>query len=163
MSDTEAVTQHRLYRLNLFTEIMKTYSPKKGDIKREWHIIDAEGKTLGRISTKIADILRGKNKPIFSPHMDCGDYVVVINAKDIKLTGDKLTKKTYHRHTRYPGGLKEISAGKLLLQKPERVLEKAVYGMIPSTKIKKDILKKLKIYAGSEHKHSAQNPKPLEL
>lgn len=142
---------------------MKTYSPKKGDIKRNWHIVDAKGKTLGRISTKIADILRGKNKPMFSPHMDCGDYVVVINAKEIKLTGNKLSQKTYKRHSRYPGGFKEISVEKLLAQKPERVLEKAVYGMIPSTKIKKDILSKLKIYAGSEHKHGAQNPKPLEL
>ena len=142
---------------------MKTYSPKQGDIKREWHLVDAKGKTLGRIATKIADILRGKNKPMFSPHLDCGDYVVVINAKEIKLTGNKLAQKTYQRHTRYPGGFREITAEKLLQQKPEKLLEKAIYGMIPPTKIRKDILKKLKVYAGNEHNHGAQNPKPLEL
>ena len=142
---------------------MKTYTPKKADITREWHLIDAKDKTLGRISTKIADILRGKNKPIFSPHMDCGDYVVIINAKDIKLTGNKLSQKKYYRHSRYPGGFKEITAEKLLDQKPEKILEKAIYGMIPNNKLKKDILKKLKIFAGSEHSHAGQNPKPLEL
>lgn len=142
---------------------MKTYSPKQSDITREWYLVDVKGKTLGKIATKLADILRGKNKPQFSPHMDCGDFVVVINAKDIHLTGNKLTGKVYHHHTRYPNGLKTVTAGRLLETKPERVIENAVAGMIPRNKLKKDILKKLKVYGGSEHKHEAQQPKALEL
>jgi large subunit ribosomal protein L13 len=142
---------------------MKTYSPKQQDIKHEWLLVDVKGKTLGKAATKIADLLRGKHKPTFSPHLDCGDFVIVINAKDIKLTGKKLEQKVYHHHTRYPNGLKTESAGKLLLTKPERVIENAVAGMIPHNKIKKDILKKLKVYGGSEHKQEAQQPRAFEL
>jgi large subunit ribosomal protein L13 len=142
---------------------MKTYSPKQPDIKHEWLLVDVKGKTLGKVATKIADLLRGKHKPTFSPHLDCGDFVVVINAKDIKLTGKKLVQKVYHHHSRFANGLKTESAGKLLLTKPERVIENAVAGMIPHNKLKKDILRKMKVYAGSEHKQEAQQPKPYEL
>jgi len=142
---------------------MKTYSPKQQDINHEWLLVDVKGKTLGKVATKIADLLRGKHKPQFSPHLDCGDFVVVINAKDIRLTGKKLTQKTYYHHSRYPNGLKAETAGKLLLTKPERVIENAVAGMIPHNKLKKDILKKMKVYGGSEHKQTAQQPKAYEL
>lgn len=142
---------------------MKTYAPKKSDIKHEWYVVDVSGKTLGRIATKIADILRGKNKPIFSPHLDCGDFVIAINAKDIKLTGNKMTDKKYNWHTRFPNGLKTKTPAEYMMNKPEEILSNAVAGMIPNSKLKKDILKKLKVYGGSEHIHSAQNPKQLEL
>ncbi|HRY91241.1 MAG TPA: 50S ribosomal protein L13 [Candidatus Gracilibacteria bacterium] len=142
---------------------MKTYSPKKSDIKHEWYVVDVKGKTLGKVATKIADILRGKNKPIFSPHLDCGDFVIAINAKEIKLTGNKLTDKVYQHHTRYPNGLRTYSAQELLNDRPEEVLFQAVAGMIPHTKLKKDILKKFKVFPGSEHPHTAQTPKTLEL
>jgi large subunit ribosomal protein L13 len=142
---------------------MKTYSPKLQDIARVWYIVDVKGKTLGKIATKIADILRGKNKPTFSPHLDCGDFVIIINAKDIKLTGNKLKQKTYYHHTKYPAGLRAVTAEKLLQTKPERIIELAVAGMIPHNKLKKDILKKLKVYANDVHKHEAQQPKALEL
>jgi large subunit ribosomal protein L13 len=142
---------------------MKTYSPKQQDIVREWYLVDVKGKTLGKVATRLADILRGKHKTTFSPHLDCGDFVIVINAKDIHLTGNKFDKKVYQHHTRYPNGLKTVTAGKLLETKPERVIEKAVAGMIPHNKLKKDILSKLKVYSGGEHKHEAQQPKILEL
>ena len=142
---------------------MKTFSPKITDIKREWYLVDIKGKTLGKVATKIANILRGKNKPIFSPHLDCGDFVVAINAKEIKLTGNKLTDKVYHHHTRYPNGLRTSSAKELLEKKPCEVLRHAVAGMIPHNKLKKDILRKFKIFPGNEHRHSAQNPKILEI
>jgi large subunit ribosomal protein L13 len=142
---------------------MKTYSPKPQDIERQWYIVDVKGKTLGKIATKIANILRGKNKPLFSPHLDCGDFVIVINAKDIKLTGDKLRQKTYYHHTRYPSGLRAVTAGELIDTRPERIIESAVAGMIAHNKLKKDIMSKLKVYPGSEHKHEAQQPKILEL
>ena len=142
---------------------MKTYSPKQQDIKPQWWLVDVKGKTLGKVATKIADILRGKNKPTFAPHIDGGDFVVVINAKEIKLTGNKLAQKVYQHHTRYPNGLKTVTAGKLLETKPERVIENAVAGMIPHNKLKKDILKKLKVFGGSEHTHDAQQPKVLDL
>ena len=142
---------------------MKTYSPKKSDIKHEWYVVDVKGKTLGKVATKIADILRGKTKPIFSPHLDCGDFVIAINAKEIKLTGNKLTDKVYQHHTRYPNGLRTYSAQELLNDRPEEVLFQAVAGMIPHTKLKKDILKKFKVFPGSEHPHTAQTPKTLEL
>ncbi len=142
---------------------MKTFSPKITDIKHEWYLVDVSGKTLGRVATKIADILRGKNKVYYSPHLDCGDFVVVINAKEIKLSGNKLTDKTYYYHTRFPNGLKAATPAELLKRKPEDIIINAVSGMIPHTKLKKDILKKLKVYGGSEHIHSAQNPKTLDL
>ena len=142
---------------------MKTYSPKKSEIKRSWHLIDVKGKNLGRISTKIANILRGKNKTIFSPHIDCGDFVVIINAKDINLTGNKIKQKKYYRHSGYAGGLKTQTAEELLEKFPERVIEKSIAGMIPHNKLKKEVLKKLKVFPGADHKHEAQNPIPLEI
>lgn len=142
---------------------MKTYSPKQSDIKHEWLLVDVKGKTLGKVATKIADLLRGKTKPTFSPHLDCGDFVVVINAKDINLTGQKKRQKLYQHHTRYPGGLRSVSAGKLLHEKPDRVIRNAVAGMIPHNKLKKDILKKLKVSSGNAHNHAAQQPRLVEL
>ncbi len=142
---------------------MKTYSQKPAEIKREWFIIDLKGKTLGKVATEIANILRGKNKPTFSPHVDCGDYVIAINAKEIKLTGNKLEQKTYYRHSQYPGSLKQITASKLKEQKPEKIIINAVNGMLPKNKLRKEIIKKLKVFPGSEHTHEAQKPKILEL
>jgi len=143
--------------------IFKTFSPKKEDIKNEWVIIDVKGKTLGRIATKIADILRGKNKPSFTSHLPCGDYVVVLNAAEIKLTGKKLTDKKYFRHSRYPNGLKETNPKTLLETKPEEVIRHAVLGMIPNNQHKKILDKRLKICSGNEHNFAAQNPRLLEL
>jgi len=142
---------------------MKTFSPKESEIKRKWYLVDAKGKTLGKIATQIADILRGKNKPLFSPHVDCGDYVVIINAKEIHLTGKKKDQKKYYRHSRYAGGLKEETVTEVLEKHPERVVEKAITGMIPHNKLSAEILKKLKVYAGSEHMHKAQQPEQLKL
>ena len=141
----------------------KTYSPKLEDIKRQWFVVDAKGKTLGHLATKIADIIRGKNKPMYSPHLDCGDFIVIINAKDVHLTGNKMTDKLYHHHTRHGNGLRTTTPQELLLKKPEEIIFHAVAGMIPQNKLKKDILRKLKIYPGSEHKQTAQMPVPLEL
>ena len=142
---------------------MKTFSPKKEDITREWFLVDVKGKTLGRTATKIANILRGKNKAIFAPHVDCGDYVVVINAAHIHLTGNKLLQKKYYSHSRYAGGLKTIRAEEVLEKIPTMILEHAVSGMIPKNKLRQDTLKKMKIFAEEEHGHEAQNPKPLEI
>lgn len=142
---------------------MKTYSPKQSDLKPQWFVIDVKGKTLGKVATKVADILRGKNKPTFSPHLDCGDFVIIINAQEVHLTGNKKLQKEYYHHSRYPGGLKTARAEELLARKPERILELAIAGMIPHNKLKKKILKKLKVFAGSEHNHQAQNPQLLEV
>ncbi len=135
---------------------MKTYSAKAEDIDRKWYLIDAEGEILGRLATQIATILRGKNKPNYTPSMDLGDYVVVINAEKIKVTGNKLKGKIYRYHTSYPGGLKSVTLETLLKKKPELVVKKAVQGMIPHTKLGRTIIKKLKIYKGNEHPHQAQ-------
>ena len=135
---------------------MKTYSAKAEDIDRKWYLIDAEGEILGRLATQIATILRGKNKPNYTPSMDLGDYVVVINAEKIKVTGNKLKGKIYRYHTSYPGGLKSVTLETLLKKKPELVVKKAVQGMIPHTKIGRAMIKKLKIYKGNEHPHQAQ-------
>ncbi len=135
---------------------MKTYSAKAKDIDRKWYLIDAEGEILGRLATQIATILRGKNKPTYTPSMDLGDYVVVINAEKIKVTGDKLKGKIYRYHTSYPGGLKSVTLETLLKKKPELVVKKAVQGMIPHTKLGRAMIKKLKIYKGNEHPHRAQ-------
>jgi large subunit ribosomal protein L13 len=142
---------------------MKTFSAKESDIERNWYVVDAKGKVLGRLASAISVILRGKNKAIFTPHMDTGDFVIVVNAEKVKLTGNKLTDKKYYSHTGYPGGLKETTAGKLLNEKPERVLISAVRGMLPKNRLGRQLLKKLKIYAGPEHPHSAQNPKMLNI
>ena len=135
---------------------MKTFSAKAEDIDRKWYLIDAEGKVLGRLATQIALILRGKNKPTYTPYMDLGDYVVVINAEKIKVTGNKLKGKVYRYHTFYPGGLKSTTLEVLLQKKPEFVVKKAVQGMIPHNKLGRAVIKKLKIYRGNEHPHQAQ-------
>lgn len=141
---------------------MATYSAKKGEVERSWYIIDAENKVLGRIATKIAAILRGKHKPVFTPHMDTGDFVVVINAKKVHLTGRKLANKIYYRHTGYPGGLKSMTAEEMLKKKPENIIKLAVQGMLPKNKLGRKQLTKLKVYSGSNHPHKAQTPKVLE-
>ncbi|MBD3156809.1 50S ribosomal protein L13 [Candidatus Peregrinibacteria bacterium] len=140
---------------------MKTYSPKKQDIERTWYIVDASGKRLGRLATEIAVKLRGKDKPQFAPHIDCGDYVIVINAKDIAVTGNKMEDKQYYRHSGYPGGLRKKPLKQLLEENPEEVIIKAVRGMIPRNKLRKEVMMKLKVFAGSEHPHEAQKPQPL--
>jgi len=142
---------------------MKTFNAKKEDIVRDWYLIDAEGKVLGRLASKIARRLRGKHKPIYTPHVDTGDFIVVVNAGKVSLTGKKLTDKIYYHHTGYPGGIKSQAAGKLLKEKPERLLRMAVKGMLPKNSLGRQMLKKLKIYSGSEHPHEAQTPRLLEL
>ncbi|MFC1917470.1 50S ribosomal protein L13 [Chloroflexota bacterium] len=135
---------------------MKTYSAKVADIKREWHLLDASGKTLGKLATQIAVLLMGKHKPIFTPNQDTGDYVVVVNAAKVSVTGDKEHKKMYYHHSNYPGGLKTISMEKMMQNNPTRVIEHAVRGMIPRTRLGNAMMKKLRIYAGGEHPHMAQ-------
>lgn len=142
---------------------MKTFMPKGGEVKKDWQVIDAEGKVLGRLATEIANTLRGKNKPNFTPHMDTGDFVVVINAGKVRLTGKKLTDKVYYHHTGYVGGIKSATAGKLLETKPEQVLIKAVRGMLPKNKLQDLFMKKLKVYAGADHPHEAQQPKAASI
>lgn len=141
----------------------KTYAVKASEIKREWYIVDAEGKTLGRLASEIAKILRGKHKPIFSPHLDTGDFVIVVNADKIRVTGRKLSQKIYYRHSGYPGGLKTMTLGRLLQLHPARAVRFAVRGMLPDNKLGRALIKKLKVYAGSEHPHAAQKPKALEI
>lgn len=142
---------------------MKTYHAKKESVDREWFVIDAEGKILGRLASEIARRLRGKHKAVYSPHVDTGDFVVVINAEKIVLTGKKLDDKIYYHHSGYPGGLKSISAGKLLKKKPESLVTEAVKGMLPKGTLGRQMLKKLKVYAGKDHPHSAQKPVVLEI
>ncbi|WP_020620166.1 50S ribosomal protein L13 [Paenibacillus daejeonensis] len=140
-----------------------TYMAKPNEVERKWYIIDAEGKTLGRLASEAAALLRGKHKPQFTPHVDTGDFVVVINAEKIVLTGNKMKDKKYYRHSMHPGGLKVISAEELLAKFPERVIEKAIHGMIPHNRLGNKIRLKLKVYAGAEHPHQAQNPEVYEL
>jgi large subunit ribosomal protein L13 len=135
---------------------MKTYYVKPADVQREWVLVDASGKTLGRLATELARILRGKHKAFFAPHMDCGDSVIVINSEKIVLTGNKATGKSYFKHTGYIGGIKEIKAGALLERKPERLVETAVKGMMPKNKVGRQQMKRLRIYAGGQHPHTAQ-------
>ena len=142
---------------------MKTYTAKPSDIKQDWFVVDASGKTLGRLATEIAKRLRGKHKPEYTPYMDTGDYIVVINAKEVKVTGNKATDKIYHHHTGFPGGLKSITFDKLIEKRPEMVIEKAVKGMLPRGPLGRDMYRKLKVYPGAEHKHAAQQPKALEI
>ena len=140
---------------------MTTYTAKPGEIQREWYLVDAEGKTLGRLATEIADALRGKGKPVYTPHVDTGDFVIVVNAEKIRVTGDKLAQKVYYRHSGYPGGIKSRTLGEQLQRRPEEVIRKAVKGMLPRNRLARQQLTKLKVYAGPEHPHSAQNPQPL--
>lgn len=142
---------------------MKTFSAKAEEINREWFLIDAEGKTLGRMATEIARRLRGKHKPEFTPHVDTGDYIVVVNAEKIAVTGNKMNDKMYHHHTGYVGNLKSIALKDLLAKHPERVIEKAVKGMLPKNSLGRQMYRKLKVYAGPEHPHAAQEPKDLEV
>lgn len=142
---------------------MKTFSAKAHEVKRDWHLVDADGKTLGRLATEVARRLRGKHKPEFTPHVDTGDYVVIINAEKVAVTGNKAQNKMYHHHTGYIGNLKSINFAKLQAQHPERIIENAVKGMMPKNPLGRAMYKKLKIYSGSEHPHAAQQPQPLEL
>ena len=142
---------------------MKTYSAKAEEIKHGWYLVDAQGKVLGRLATQIAARLRGKHKPEFTPHADTGDFIVVVNAAKIRVTGRKAERKIYYRHSGYPGGLKETSFGKLHAAYPERVLQKAVKGMLPKGPLGYAMLRKLKVYAGGTHPHTAQQPKNLEI
>jgi len=142
---------------------MKTYSPKASEITREWFVVDAAGKNLGRLATQIANILHGKTKPVFSPHMDMGDYIIVLNADKIQVTGRKLDQKFYARHSMYPGGFKQISLRDQLRTHPDRVITAAVRGMLPKTKLGRQMIKKMKVYSGEKHPHTAQQPKVLEL
>lgn len=140
---------------------MKTYLPKVEDIDRRWYVVDADAQVLGRVASEIATVLMGKNKPIYTDFLDTGDFVVVVNAEKVRLTGQKLDEKTYYRHTGRPGGLKETNARTLRDKHPERLLQLAVRGMLPKNKLGRKMLKRLKIYAGGEHPHQAQQPQPL--
>jgi large subunit ribosomal protein L13 len=140
---------------------MPTVTPKEDPIDRKWFLVDAEGRVLGRLATQVATILRGKHKPTFSPHLDVGDHVVVINAEKVQLTGRKMTEKTYRWHTGYIGGLREVSADKMIRTHPERVIEWAVQGMLPKGRLGRAMSKKLKVYRGADHPHAAQKPEPL--
>ena len=141
---------------------MKTWNAKPGEIDRLWYVVDAEGKTLGRLATQIADMLRGKGKPEYTPHVDTGDFVVVVNAEKVVVTGKKLDDKIYYRHSGYPGGLKSRSLRDELARRPTEVLRKAVKGMLPRNRLARQQLTKLKVYAGPDHPHAAQQPKPIE-
>ena len=142
---------------------MKTFSAKPETVKRDWYVIDATDRVLGRMATEIARRLRGKHKAEFTPHVDTGDYIVVVNVEKVHVTGNKTTDKTYHHHTGYPGGLKSITFEKLMDKAPERVLQNAVKGMLPKNSLGRAMFRKLKIYTGSEHQHTAQQPKTLEF
>lgn len=142
---------------------MSTFSIKQADIKRDWYIVDASEQVLGRLASEIAFRLRGKHKPEYTPHMDTGDYVVVINAEKIKVTGNKQEDKTYYSHSGFPGGIKSINFNKLLAKKPQSIIEKAVKGMLPKGPLGRQMFRKLKVYAGAEHPHTAQQPQPLKI
>lgn len=142
---------------------VRTYTPKPGDVERTWHVIDANDVVLGRLASQVAVLLRGKHKATFAPHVDGGDFVIVINAEKVALTGNKREQKLAYRHSGYPGGLRATAIGELLEKKPERVIEKAVRGMLPKTSLSRAQLSKLKVYAGPEHPHAAQQPKPFEI
>ena len=142
---------------------MKTFMQKKETVERKWYVVDAEGKTLGRLATQVATVLRGKNKPTYSPHIDCGDYVIVINAEKVVLTGNKLEDKMYYNHSGFPGGLRERNAKTMIEKYPEEMVERAVKGMLPKNTLGREMFRHLFVYKGSEHKHSAQKPESLEV
>ncbi len=142
---------------------MSTFTAKPAEVQRDWFVIDATDKVLGRLATEVARRLRGKHKPIYTPHVDTGDYIIIINAEKIRVTGNKTTDKMYHSHSGYIGGLKSISFDKLIEKAPERVIQSAVKGMLPKGPLGRDMFRKLKIYAGPEHQHTAQQPQPLEV
>lgn len=140
-----------------------TQVAKKDEVTRDWYLVDVDNKVLGRVATEIANVLRGKNKPVYTPSVDTGDFVIVVNAEKIALTGNKSADKIYYSHSGFPGGLKEITAGKLMEKKPEDIIKKAVKGMLPKNKLARHMLKKLKIYSGTDHPHKAQQPKALNI
>ncbi|MEJ2216496.1 MAG: 50S ribosomal protein L13 [Gemmatimonadota bacterium] len=142
---------------------MKTYTPKASEIEHKWWLVDADGKVLGRLASEVAKVLRGKHKPMYTPHLDTGDYVVVVNAEKVRLTGNKAESKTYFRHSGYMGGAKHIPFARMIKQHPERVIELAVKGMLPKNNLGRSMRSKLKVYAGAEHPHEAQRPEPLEI
>jgi len=142
---------------------VRTYTPKPGEVEQTWHVVDATDVVLGRLATQVAVLLRGKHKATFAPHVDSGDFVVVINAEKVALTGNKRADKLAYRHSGYPGGLRATPIGELLAKRPERVVEKAVRGMLPKTSLARGQMRKLKVYAGSEHPHTAQKPQPFEI
>ena len=142
---------------------MKSYMARPLEVERKWYVVDAEGQTLGRLATEIATILRGKNKPQYTPHVDTGDFVVVVNAEKVAVTGRKAEQKVYRRHSGYPGGLKETSYEQMMERRPTEILRRAVKGMMPKNRLARQQLRKLKIYAGPEHPHAAQNPQPYEV
>jgi large subunit ribosomal protein L13 len=143
--------------------MMKSYMARPQEVERKWYVVDAEGQTLGRLATEIARILRGKNKPQYTPHVDTGDFVVVVNAEKVVVTGKKAEQKVYRRHSGYPGGLKETSYEQMMERRPTEILRRAVKGMMPKNRLARQQLRKLKIYAGPEHPHAAQNPQRLEV
>lgn len=142
---------------------MKTYVPKQGEIEKQWHVIDADGQVLGRVAAEAAKLLRGKHKPQYTPYLDCGDHVIVINAAKARLTGNKVEQKMYYRHSGYPGNLKEMTYGELTEKFPERAMELAIRGMLPHNRLGRSLSTHFRVYAGSDHPHQAQNPKPYEL
>lgn len=142
---------------------MKTYQAKKEEVEHQWYLVDAEGKVLGRLATELAKILRGKNKPIYTPHVDTGDFVIVVNAGKVALTGKKMKDKIYYHHTGYPGGIREMTAEKLLAKKPTEMIRIAVKGMLPKNSLGRQMIQKLKLYAGAKHPHEAQKPVPLQI
>lgn len=141
----------------------KTYTPRAGDVDRKWFVVDAEGKVLGRLASEIVNVLKGKHKPTYSPHMDMGDHVVVVNAEKVRLTGRKAEQKVYYRHTGYPGSIRSTSIERMLADHPERVLQKAVRGMLPHNILGREMFRKLRVYAGPDHRHGAQQPQPLDI
>ncbi|MFQ5522446.1 MAG: 50S ribosomal protein L13 [Acidimicrobiia bacterium] len=143
--------------------VNKTYSPKPSDIERQWHVVDAANLPLGRLASEVAQILRGKHKPIYSPHIDCGDFVIVVNADKVAVTSGKSKNKIYYRHSGYPGGIKAETFESLRDRRPEAIVERAVRGMLPKNRLGRKMIKKLKVYAGPDHPHQAQKPQPLEL
>ena len=142
---------------------MRTYSPKSADVQRAWHVVDADGLVLGRLATEVARVLRGKHKPIFAPHLDTGDFVIIVNADKVVLTANKADKKLVYRHSGYPGGLKTQRYSDVFAAKPEEAVRKAIRGMLPKTTLGRNMLKKLKVYSGPTHPHAAQGPQPLDL
>ncbi|MFP5334273.1 MAG: 50S ribosomal protein L13 [Actinomycetes bacterium] len=142
---------------------MRTYTPKPGDVERQWHVIDATDVVLGRLASHTAHLLRGKHKPVFAPHVDTGDFVIIVNADKVALSGSKREQKKAYRHSGYPGGLRAVTYGDLLDKHPERAVEKAVRGMLPKNSLGRQMLRKLKVYAGPEHPHTAQQPKPFQI
>ena len=142
--------------------MQNTYYPKADEIQRDWVVVDANDQTLGRLATQVSTVMLGKHKPGFTPGVEMGDYVIVVNASHIKVTGNKLDDKMYHRHTGYPGGLKSVNLRDLLAKNPERVIEKAVWGMLPHNRMGRSLMKKLRVYAGPDHPHAAQEPRPIE-